>query len=144
MVVVILQATPTHRNRLLQIKTATYAPPVPVPGCPPAGGNGIPICRTRVEVLGGQTAGRELIRREGVGILTDTGILTRVVEVSTDRHDPKGNPITPDQAHPGMLDRMRSIVPGPIARWGTVEVVVYFIIDEGSRLYPPRNLVPVP
>jgi len=23
-------------------------------------------------------------------------------------------------------------------------VVIYIIIDEGSRLYPPRNLVPVP
>lgn len=66
-----------------------------------------------------------------------------------DHYDPKGNPITPDQAHPGnapttMMDRMKSITPGPILKWGTAGVVIYIIIDEGSRLYPPRNLVPVP
>src|SRR5579863_10259311 len=37
-----------------------------------------------------------------------------------------------------------SITPGPILKWGTAGVVIYIIIDEGSRLYPPRNLVPVP
>jgi RHS repeat-associated protein len=68
-----------------------------------------------------------------------------------DHYDPQGNPITPGQAHPGnapttqtMMDRMRSITPGPILKWGTAGVVLYIIIDEGSRLYPPRNLVPVP
>jgi RHS repeat-associated protein len=66
-----------------------------------------------------------------------------------DHYDPQGNPITPGQAHPGdapktMMDRMRSITPGPILKWGTAGVVIYIIIDEGSRLYPPRNLVPVP
>jgi RHS repeat-associated protein len=64
-------------------------------------------------------------------------------------YDPKGNPITPGTAHPGnapttMMDRMKSITPGPILKWGTAGVVIYIIIDEGSRLYPPRNLVPVP
>jgi RHS repeat-associated protein len=66
-----------------------------------------------------------------------------------DHYDPKGNPITPGTAHPGnapttMMDRMKSITPGPILKWGTAGVVIYIIIDEGSRLYPPRNLVPVP
>jgi RHS repeat-associated protein len=69
-----------------------------------------------------------------------------------DRYDPQGNPITPDQAHPGnaptqqttLWDRIKSITPGPIVRLGTTGIVIYIIIDEGSRLYPPRNLVPVP
>jgi RHS repeat-associated protein len=43
-----------------------------------------------------------------------------------------------------MMDRMRSITPGPILKMGAAGVVIYIIIDEGSRLYPPRNLVPVP
>jgi hypothetical protein len=43
-----------------------------------------------------------------------------------------------------MMDRMKSITPGPILKLGTAGVVIYIIIDEGSRLYPPRNLVPVP
>jgi hypothetical protein len=43
-----------------------------------------------------------------------------------------------------MMDRMRSITPGPILKWGKAGVVIYIIIDEGSRLYPPRKLVPVP
>jgi hypothetical protein len=42
-----------------------------------------------------------------------------------------------------MMDKMKSITPGPILKWGTTGVVIYIIIDEGSRLYPPRNLVPV-
>ena len=46
--------------------------------------------------------------------------------------------------NPTIMDRMRSITPGPILKWGTAGVVIYIIIDEGSRLYPPRNLVPVP
>ena len=46
--------------------------------------------------------------------------------------------------NPTLMDRMRSITPGPILKWGTAGVVIYIIIDEGSRLYPPRNLVPVP
>ena len=50
-----------------------------------------------------------------------------------------GNPIQST-----IMDRMRSITPGPILKWGTTGVVLYIVIDEGSRLYPPRNLVPVP
>jgi RHS repeat-associated protein len=66
-----------------------------------------------------------------------------------DHYDPKGNPITPGTAHPGnapttMMDRMRAITPGPVLKWGTTGVVIYILIDEGSRLYLPRNLVPVP
>jgi hypothetical protein len=46
-----------------------------------------------------------------------------------DHYDPKGNPITPGTAHPGnaptsMMDRMRSITPGPILKWGTAGVVI--------------------
>jgi RHS repeat-associated protein len=54
-----------------------------------------------------------------------------------------GGPVDHDN-NPTMMDRMRSITPGPILKWGTAGVVIYIIIDEGSRLYPPRNLVPVP
>jgi RHS repeat-associated protein len=47
--------------------------------------------------------------------------------------------------NPTMMDRMRSITPGPILKWGTVGVVGFIIIDEGSRfVFPLRNLVPVP
>jgi RHS repeat-associated protein len=46
--------------------------------------------------------------------------------------------------NPTIMDRMKSITPGPILKLGTAGVVIYIIIDEGSRLYPPRNLVPVP
>lgn len=68
-----------------------------------------------------------------------------------DHYDPQGNPITPGQAHPGnaptqmtMWDRIISITPGPVAKMGAAAIIIYLIIDEGSRLYPPRNLVPVP
>jgi len=68
-----------------------------------------------------------------------------------DHYDPDGNPITPDQAHPGnlprthtMWDRIIRITPGPIVKWGTAAIVIYIIVDEGSRVYPPRNFVPVP
>src|SRR5579862_3170732 len=67
-----------------------------------------------------------------------------------DHYDPKGNPITPGTAHPGnapttMMDRMKSITPGPIIKMGAWGIVGYIIIDEGSRfVFPARNLVPVP
>jgi RHS repeat-associated protein len=66
-----------------------------------------------------------------------------------DHYDPKGNPITPGQAHPGdapktMMDRMISITPGPIVRAGKWAIITYIILDIGSRLYPPRDLVPIP
>ena len=56
-----------------------------------------------------------------------------------DHYDPKGNPITPGTARPGnapttMMDKMRSITPGPILKLGTAGVVIYIIIDEGPRL----------
>lgn len=70
---------------------------------------------------------------------------------SRGRYLPDGTPITPGQAHPGnaqtsqtLMDRMKSITPGPVLKWGTAGVIIYILIDEGSRLYPPRNLVPVP
>jgi RHS repeat-associated protein len=68
-----------------------------------------------------------------------------------EHYGPDGQPLTPEQVHPGnapaqqtMLDRMKSITPGPIVKLGTAGIIIYIIIDEGSRLYPPRNLVPVP
>jgi hypothetical protein len=63
-----------------------------------------------------------------------------------DGHLAPGSPIPgPDgAASKSMMDRMKSITPGPILKLGTAGVVIYIIIDEGSRLYPPRNLVPVP
>lgn len=42
-------------------------------------GNGIPIRRTRVEVLGGRTIGRDLILRGVVGTRMDTGMSTKVI-----------------------------------------------------------------
>ena len=67
-----------------------------------------------------------------------------------EHYDPNGNPITPEQAHPGnprrsMMDTMISITPGPIVKLGVWGIAGYIIIDEGSRfLFPPRNLVPIP
>ncbi|MBZ5695911.1 MAG: hypothetical protein LAN36_11200 [Acidobacteriia bacterium] len=44
-----------------------------------------------------------------------------------------------------MMDRMRSITPGPIIKLGAWGIVAYIIVDEGSRfVFPARNLVPVP
>jgi RHS repeat-associated protein len=58
-------------------------------------------------------------------------------------------PLTPDEAagkkqESTMMDKMKSITPAPIVKMGAAGVIIYIIIDEGSRLYPPRNLVPVP
>ncbi|MGC2419569.1 MAG: hypothetical protein WA434_17630, partial [Candidatus Acidiferrales bacterium] len=57
---------------------------------------------------------------------------------------PGGGGQVDHENNPTLMDRMRSITPGPILKLGTAGVVTYIIIDEGSRLYPPRNLVPVP
>ncbi len=68
-------------------------------------------------------------------------------------YDPNGKPLTPDQAHPGpgaaqerrsTWDTARSITPGPIVRAGTTAIILYLIVSEGTRLYPPRNLIPIP
>ena len=60
------------------------------------------------------------------------------------RYGPDGGQVDHDN-NPTMMDRMRSITPGPILKWGTVGVVGFIIIDEGSRfVFPLRNLVPVP
>jgi hypothetical protein len=66
-----------------------------------------------------------------------------------DGHLAPGAPIpgpdgAPEPAQRSIMDRMRSITLGPILKLGTAGVIIYIIIDEGSRLYPPRNLVPVP
>jgi hypothetical protein len=42
-------------------------------------GNGTPIRRTHVEVLGDQTVGRDLTLRGGVGTRMDTGTSTKVI-----------------------------------------------------------------
>jgi RHS repeat-associated protein len=55
-----------------------------------------------------------------------------------------GKTVSKPNPNPTVMDRMTSITPRPILKMGTAGVIVYIIIDEGSRLYPPRNLVPVP
>jgi YD repeat-containing protein len=69
-----------------------------------------------------------------------------------DHYGPNGEPLTPGQVHPGnpptkltsMWDIMKSLTPGPVVKLGTAGILIYLIIDEGSRLYLPRNFVPVP
>jgi RHS repeat-associated protein len=66
-----------------------------------------------------------------------------------DGHLAPGSPMPgPDgdsaPAERSMMDRMRSITPSPILKLGPVGIIIYILIDEGSRLYPPRNLAPVP
>lgn len=61
------------------------------------------------------------------------------------RYDDKGNPLTPDEAH-----KKSSISPDLIKK---IEIatgltgaalLIYIIISEGSRFFPPRNLIPIP
>jgi hypothetical protein len=47
-------------------------------------------------------------------------------------------------ASPTLWDRVKAIPPRPIIEAGTAAIVTYLIISEGSRLFPPRNLIPVP
>lgn len=70
-----------------------------------------------------------------------------------EHYDPKGKPLTPDQAHPGpastqqrnsIWDKMKSIPPRPVAAAGTAAIIIYIIVSEGSRVYLPRNAVPIP
>ncbi len=70
-----------------------------------------------------------------------------------DHYDPGGRPLTPDQAHPGpastqerssLWDKAKSIAPGPVARAGTAAIIIYLIVSEGTRVYLPRDFVPVP
>jgi RHS repeat-associated protein len=74
------------------------------------------------------------------------------------RYDPDGKPLTPDEAHgkcdnnkpqpqpeappvpdPDFMDKMSKIT----GLTGTA-LIIYLIVSEGTRLFPPRNLVPVP
>ena len=55
-----------------------------------------------------------------------------------------GKTVSKPNPNPTLMDRMKSVTPGPIVKMGTAGIIIYVIIDEGSRLYPPRNLVPVP
>ena len=68
-----------------------------------------------------------------------------------DHYDPGGRYLTPDEAHPGtpirqtsLWDRVKLIPPAPVVKLGTAAIIGYLVISEGTRLYPPRNLVPVP
>ena len=45
---------------------------------------------------------------------------------------------------PALWEKLKRIPPAPIARAGTAAIIIYIIVSEGSRLYPPRNLVPAP
>jgi len=67
------------------------------------------------------------------------------------RYDESGRPITPEEAHgagpsgaenpdgKGFIQKMSQLT----GLTGAA-LAVYLIISEGSRLFPPRNLVPVP
>ncbi len=44
----------------------------------------------------------------------------------------------------GLWDRIKSIPPQPVVAAGTAAVIIYIIVSEGSRLYLPRNVVPIP
>jgi RHS repeat-associated protein len=71
-----------------------------------------------------------------------TGNKGETVRVTPDgqRVDHNNNPILRSSA----WDTLKSIPPGPVARAGTAAIIIYLIVSEGSRLYLPRNLVPVP
>lgn len=61
-----------------------------------------------------------------------------------EHYDRWGNKVNKDDK-PSLMDKMKSITPGPIIKLGAWGIVVYIIIDEGSRfVFPARNLVPVP
>jgi RHS repeat-associated protein len=61
-----------------------------------------------------------------------------------------GDHLDPGQPIPGPIpqssiwDDMKSFAPAPIAKASAATVIIYFIVSEGSRAFPPRNLVPVP
>jgi len=70
-----------------------------------------------------------------------------------DHYDDNGKRLTPDQAHPGpasiqksssMWDKLKSIPPRPVVAAGTTAIIIYLIVSEGSRVYLPRNAVPIP
>ena len=74
-------------------------------------------------------------------------------DVNPDTGKRQGGHLPPGSAIPGadgdparnsMMDRMRSITPGPIVKLGTAAVIIYIVVSEGSRVIPARNLVPVP
>jgi len=126
-------------------------PPVPVPGCPTCGWKWNPDPQNPRGGTWGPDGWKGANPPSGSWDPDGHWDIDKGGKGPRDHYDPQGNPLTPGQAHPGnapaqqtMLDRMRSITPGPIARWGTAGVIIYILIDEGSRLYPPRNLVPVP
>jgi RHS repeat-associated protein len=51
------------------------------------------------------------------------------------RVDHNNNPISKSSA----WDTLKSIPPGPVARAGTAAIIIYLIVSEGSRLYPPEE-----
>ena len=59
------------------------------------------------------------------------------------RYTPDGTPITPEEAHgTGPNSTMSTI--SQITGLTGASLTIYLIISEGTRLFPPRNLVPVP
>jgi len=43
-----------------------------------------------------------------------------------------------------LWDRVKSIPPAPVAAAGTGAILIYVIVSEGSRVYLPRNAIPIP
>jgi RHS repeat-associated protein len=62
--------------------------------------------------------------------------------------DPPRQPrrdLTPNETPMQSLwDKIKAIPPAPIAQAGTAAIIIYFVVSEGSRLFPPRNLIPLP
>jgi RHS repeat-associated protein len=142
------------------VPTPPGPPPVPVPGAGP--GNGWKWNPNPQNPRGGTWGPQEPIPGQGQPSGSwdpeghwdiDNGLGDR------QRYDPDGKPITPDEAHrkcdnkpqqqpqpesptvpdPGFIDKMSQIT----GLTGTA-LLIYIIVSEGTRLFPPRNLVPVP
>jgi RHS repeat-associated protein len=126
-------------------------PPVPVPGCPTCGWTWHPDPQNPRGGTWGPTGWKGPNPPKGSWDPDGHWDVDPGGKGPRGRFKPDGTPITPEEAHPGnapsqrtLMDRMKSITPGPILKLGTAGVITYIIIDEGSRLYPPRNFVPVP
>jgi RHS repeat-associated protein len=132
-------------------------PPVPVPGG--AEGNGWKWNANPQNPRGGSWGPQQPIPGQGQPSASedpeghwdvDNGLGER------QRYTPDGEPITPEEAHgkcqgetpdnpiskmsdPTFMDKMSKIT----GLTGTA-LIIYLIVSEGTRLFPPRNLVPVP
>ena len=68
-----------------------------------------------------------------------TGERTRYLPDGTEvDHDNRPIPTT------NMWDKIKAIPPRPVAAAGTAAIIIYIVVSEGTRVFPWRNLVPVP